>query len=117
MDYFADLARKHTDPDNHRGFEPGDGAASLFPVGPSYPGDGPQDPLLDELDAVICTGNEATGDGRGNTIVRAAQNYFGRPEVAEKLTELADEGCVVKRSEERRGRKRGRKGEGREQEE
>lgn len=96
MDYFADLARNHTDPDYHRGFEAGDVAATLFPVGPSYPGDGPQDPLLDELDAVICTGNEATGDGRGNTIVRAAQNYFGRPEVAEKLTELADEGCVVK---------------------
>src|SRR5690625_7723589 len=30
------------------------------------------------------------------TTLFRSQNYFGRPEVAEKLTELADEGCVVK---------------------
>lgn len=96
MEYFADLARNHTDPSYHRTFEAGDVTANLFPVGPSYPGDGLQDPLVDELDLVTCTGNGSTGDEHGNTIVRAAQNYFGRPEVAEKLTNLADEGCVVK---------------------
>lgn len=51
---------------------------------------------MDELDAATCTGNETVGDEDGNTIVRLAQNYFGRPLVAEKLTELADSGCVVK---------------------
>lgn len=96
VEYFDDLAKNQSEPDYFRTFGAGDVTASAFPVGPSYPGDGLQDPLVDELEAITCTGNESTGDEQGNTIVRAAQNYFGRPEVAEKLTELANEGCVVK---------------------
>lgn len=96
MEYFDDLARNQSAPDYFRTFDAGDVTASAFPVAPTSPGDDLQDPLVDELDAITCTGNESTGDEEGNTIVRAAQNYVGRPEVAEKLTELADEGCVVK---------------------
>lgn len=96
MEYFADLARNQTDPDYYRTFQDGNVTASVFPVGPSYPIDGLRDPLVDELDAITCTGNESIGDPQGHTIVRATQNYFGRPEVAKKLTKLADDGCVVK---------------------
>lgn len=89
MGYFYDLARRESDPDYHRTYSADGVDVFHFPrLGNSRD----TDDLVDALDLVVC-GN-AGGDGE--TVVRVAQDYIGRPEVAGALAGKAEQGCDIR---------------------